>query len=370
MVIQSKCRNAVDGQRSVPHGLAPLALLLVSLAGGNVFAQTGRQVADVKPDNKVIELRPVRFEDKDRLAPCKTPDGKLEVVYMDLGSDVGLVFRSSYNIVLHANFNRNHAPTNGDDRNYGVDFGDNKVCSWPQGTDASRCEKARGLRGAAKRIEDHWEVSLRIPKRELSRAAQDGQPVNSWVTFETFDVSGSEASTIYPPAKPRQEIPRSKLFELVYRLDFDQSPNVALHPCWPPAPPRFSANSDAVWEGERICLAWDVPNASGVTITDFGEQNATGHGCIDAGPLGLSPVVARTFTLRTTDAECVVDKSLTVSVKSLEIRRDIERGDIECSHGDEHAAVDWYRRALTLDPKNADAKAKLDHAECGGTPVR
>jgi hypothetical protein len=345
-------------RRCYRNGSATLALLLVSLAVGKVLGQTEQQGANAKSDDKLIVLAPVDFLEKDRKFSLKTPDGKLEVVYMDLGSDVGLIFRSPYNTVLHSNFKRNHTPTSGEDRNYGVDFGDNKVCTWTLGTDPSQGEKPRHLRGAAGRNGDKWEVSLRIPKSELSNDKRN----DSWVTFETFDVSGSELPTVYPPMKHRQEIQRSKLFELVYQLDYDKWGEAALHPCWPPDPPRLSARPENptyknVYAGTRVCLAWEFPNAETVNITDFGERSATGRACTDVGSQGT-----RTFVFQA-DGECPVKTSVSVQVKSADLLAVIVRGDSQVAHRQYEEALQTYQEGRDQDPDNDDLKDRIRRVE-------
>jgi len=359
MMRRAKCQNAVEGRWSILYGLALLAPLLVPLAVGNALGQTDQKEANGTSDDKVIKLAPVDFKDKDKKQP-PTQDGKLEIVFMDLGSDVGLVFRSPYNTLLHSNFKHSHRPTNGEDRNYGVDFGDNKVCTWLLGTDSSQCEKPPHLHGFAERKGDKWEVSLRIPKSELSTPLQPGQPDCAWVTVGTFDVSGADPSVIYPLEK-HLENQRSKLFEMVYELEYDQSRGTALHPCWL-REPRVSGRPEnpaykEVYAGTRVCLTWDFPDAKSVNITDFGSQKAAGRACTDAGSPGT-----RTFVFKPVGV-CPDEETVPVKVKRADILTYIVKGDFLVAHKEYAKALDVYRDGLNQDPDNSDLRDRMRRAE-------
>jgi len=354
MMIQTMCHQVVSSMRcDFRYGLAPLVLfLLVSSGGRNALGQAEKKPGEAKP----INLNPVPFGDKDTKLSHETPDGKLAIVFMDLGSDIGLVLRAGYNTLLLVDVDKDKKPTAGADRVCGVDFGDNKLCCWYFGSDPSQCESRSGLRGSAAKRNDKWEVSMRIPKSELGESITP----QAWVTFATYDVTGNDPTRIYPPAKDRQDIQRSKLFEQEFHLVYDPSAQRTemKHRCWPPAPPRLSVTTNPVYERGQVCLAWDVPNVQSVTITGLGQQGAIGHGCTAAGPEGTM-----TFRLSVTSTDCPVETSVTVQVRSHKILEHMELGDFYFSHGQYQRAVAEYQKGLNLDPTNADLRAKLQRAQ-------
>ena len=358
MMIHAMRHQVVSRMRgNFRYGLAALALfLLVSCESGNALRQAEKQPGEASPSSiNLNNLDPFPFGDKDSKRSHETRDGKLAIVFMDLGSDVGLVLRAGYNTLLLVDVDKDKKPSHATYRAYGVDFGDNKVCCWYFGSDPSQCESRSGLRGAAAKRDDKWEVSMRIPKSELGEATAPG----AWVTFATYDVTGNDPARIYPPEKDRQDIQRSKLFEQEYHLKYDTSvpQTVALHPCWPPPPPRLSVTTNPVYEGGQVCLAWDVPNVQSVLITGFGQQGAMGRGCVSAGPEGTM-----TFRL-SAGTDCPVETSVPVQVRPHRILEDMKLGDFYFSHGQYQRAVAEYQEGLNLDPTNADLRAKLQRAK-------
>jgi hypothetical protein len=295
------------------YWIVPVVAILLGSAACTVKPRRAPNEV-VKP--VVTNLYPVRFDQRDTATSFVSEEGKLAVVFLDLGDDVGLVLRSDGNTLLHVDVNQDGKPTPQMDRSYGFDFGEDQVCSWYMGSDPSRCGEVRtNARGAVLRKDGKWEVSFRVPKIELSQSS-----VDSWVMFGVYDVSGSEPMVRFPQGEPFQ-----KVFRLVYTGSAkpigvpDEWPGPVkakqeLVPPQPKTPPvTFSASRKSVYFGEQVCLNWDVPNVQKVTIEPgFGEFDAKGHQC-------FNPEKTMTITLRASTSEGVVEKNETIQVRDVEI---------------------------------------------------
>ena len=127
------------------------SVLQVSLLLAFPACTTRRQSTPKDSVNPVVsDLHAVPFEQRASATSFVSEDRKLEVVFLDLGDDVGLVLRADGNTLLHVDVNQDGRPTPRTDRSFGVDFGNGKTCSWFVDSDPSQCEETKSnARGAA-----------------------------------------------------------------------------------------------------------------------------------------------------------------------------------------------------------------------------
>lgn len=292
-----------------------LLVCLVFLASVEC-APKKQNTAKAAVNHVVRDLHAVPFEKRMTETSFVSEDRRLEVVFLDLGDDVGLILRADGNTLLHVDTDQDGRPTPGTDRSFGVDFGTGAVCSWYVDSDPSRCTETKtNARAAIGGKDDRREISLRIPKSELGQSRTD-----SWVVFEIYSGSSGDGPRRYP---------QFEFFQKVYRLVYSRSARaMGVSDNWPgpttaapsdelklhqPHLVSFGANPRSIYLGEQVCLDWDVPNVQKVTIDPgFGEFDAKGRQC-------FNPDKPMTIMLRAKGTDGTIERTERIQLKDVEI---------------------------------------------------
>lgn len=260
----------------------------------------------------VTDLHAVPFEQRETNTSFVAEGRNLEVVFLDIGDDIGLILRAAGNTLVHVDVNRDGQSTPRVDRSFGLDFDTGRACSWYTDATSGPCEGATAATGAKTAKNERWEVAFRIPKAELGPSKSD-----ALVMFEVYPVSGAEPSVRFPAAAPFQ-----KVFRLIYARsgkpigvpdDWPGASNTPTDPP-PPNPPAFGTTRRNFYLGEQVCIVWDVPNAQKVTLEPgLGDFDAKGRHC-------FSPDKSMTITLRASGPDGVVEKTQAIQLIDVEIK--------------------------------------------------
>jgi hypothetical protein len=307
--------------------------LLCALAAGCSHTQP-----EAKPtvSRFIKDLQPIKFERRSTETSFTSDDKRLQVAFLDLGSDIGLVLRAADNVLINVDVNQDGKPSEGIDRVYGVDLDTGEVCVPFVDSDPSDCRATRSeAKGAVSRNNERREILFRIPKQELGASQTEAH-----VVFETFAVARDEASRRYPEAESFQ-----KVFRLMYATQGEIVPDE-----WPQAPTKKSelpppapitglrATPPSVYAGETAKLTWDVRPADKATLSDFGEVEPKGE-------RSVSPDKTTKYTLRAFGPGGDMESDVTIAVKDLEIIS--FRVSPQSVHQDGTFTLEWHVRGAT-----------------------
>jgi len=312
--------------------LIPVALAAACmLCGCPSETPSPKKAVSDEPGPQVQDLEPIPFSQKDsRASYTSAPDG-LEVVYLDLGEDVGFIFRSPSNVMVLVDANGNHQPAPATDRVYGVDLDEKRLCVFGLEEDAGACPAERGtvthalvnvdLPGANEG--GRQEILLRIPRTELT-----GVSAQSLIALETFELDSASRGKQFPAGVVVREgdNPFAQSFRLVRAMNPPEEASKSWLKSQPPAPPpvlpvipnpvnfRSSVRRECVYFGEKPQLSWNVP--AGVTAVDL----QPGFGQVSS-PQEVSPEATQVYTLRLRrDNGEWAEESLTLQICNVEIK--------------------------------------------------
>jgi len=355
--------------------------LLISCGGSQKSAKD-------KDKNKVshtaldspVELSPVPFALKETATSWTWAEPQLDVVYMDLHEDIGLIFRSSVNTLVLADRDGNGVFDPGIDRGYGVDLDSSKLCAFDAGAYDGGCQGgsplSSGGRGAAKTSENsdkRYEVSMRIPKSELL-----GDEGNGLIVLELFQPGFSSHDMRLPGGEPggSAATPFKREFHLLAAKDSTETipanwPSSATQkpadsrpaPIVPPRPSPFQFTSDCretVANG-RCQLTWVAPPDALKVDLIPGHPGANP-------PVYVQPDATTKYTLQVTRSDGTRAESFyEIRVPSLRITsfwvspKTVRYGDSFSLHWDVQGATEIRLSMLT--GQNTSTEVKLRNAD-------
>ena len=293
---------ALSCSESVRALLIPAAIAACCLLTGCPRPAASNKTAPPSEEQpRIQDLRPVPFSEKDTKTSFVSPDDHLEVVYMDLGDDVGMVLRAPSNALIVANVKGDGVPDPRGDRVYGVDLDENKVCVFELGSDNGSGglgqATASSANGGARRNPSGstgYEIAFRVPRKEL--LGENGQGL---IVVETFDPGMAAPGKRFPGALEARAA--ANPFQRSFRLLRATTPEDGISDAWPeglPVTPHvirttlgFRASPAKVFLGEKARLSWELPpDAVAVDLQPgFGDVKS---------PQDVSPDGTQTYTLR------------------------------------------------------------------------
>jgi hypothetical protein len=143
-------------------------------------------------------------------------DGLLTVFYFDMGYEIGFVLRSNrqfHNPLLLVDIDQDGKVGNKTDLSYGVEPISGRLCvSYLSGGPSACTGPETRSKGTSVSAGLTFEISLRIPKSELTQNGEDAH-----IVFQEYNTR--ETTSMYYPAEP---------FQKVYALKFANKPNAKL----------------------------------------------------------------------------------------------------------------------------------------------
>ena len=103
------------------------ALLLVLIS--TTSCSGNKKAPPNVPQRSLKALSPIKFDQRASASSMVTTDGQLEVVFVDLKDDVGLIMRSADNVLVKVDVDQDGKQTSSVDRIYGVDLDTGRVCA-------------------------------------------------------------------------------------------------------------------------------------------------------------------------------------------------------------------------------------------------